>query len=310
MIRLEDNIKNANAVTHSGKFHADDVFSTVIVDKYLGDVNLVRVPEFKGDGSEDIIVYDIGGGKFDHHQVGGNGSRGRNNVPYAACGLLWREFGPEILKPYYQPERVWEAIEESLIQPIDAHDNGRFAKGGVLSPSIIVAQMNQHWNADEDSNECFLRATKFAELTFDAVFKDALSKIEAEPIVLNAIDNASERIMILDKNVPWKDCVLKRYIGLARGINAVVFPDRRSNYCFQFFANSASDFSKAPSAPVAWRGLENEDLQQITGVETAKFCHQQGFIGGAETLDDAVKLAKMCIEYSYMDEGFSKKRRK
>lgn len=49
-----------------------------------------QVPEdFKG------IVFDIGRGKYDHHQ---RDSRIRENgVPYAAFGLLWEELGAEIL---------------------------------------------------------------------------------------------------------------------------------------------------------------------------------------------------------------------
>ena len=43
----------------------------------------------------DGIVFDIGRGRYDHHQ---RDSRVRENgVPYAAFGLLWEELGGEIL---------------------------------------------------------------------------------------------------------------------------------------------------------------------------------------------------------------------
>ena len=49
-----------------------------------------RVPE-----DFDGIVFDIGRGRYDHHQ---KDSRVRENgVPYAAFGLLWEELGEAIL---------------------------------------------------------------------------------------------------------------------------------------------------------------------------------------------------------------------
>ena len=61
-----------------------------------------KVPNDLPDGT---IVLDIGGGKYDHHQRGGNGAR-ENGVPYASCGLIWREFGKELLKEVEDVENV------------------------------------------------------------------------------------------------------------------------------------------------------------------------------------------------------------
>ena len=95
MTQLMEQIKekDAQAFTHSGKFHADDVFSAALLLSVNPEITICRgsqVPEdFKG------IVFDIGRGKYDHHQ---RDSRIRENgVPYAAFGLLWEELGAEIL---------------------------------------------------------------------------------------------------------------------------------------------------------------------------------------------------------------------
>ena len=55
----------ANGFTHGGKFHADDVFSTALLQIVRPDIQITRgftVPE-----DFDGIVYDVGGGMFDHH---------------------------------------------------------------------------------------------------------------------------------------------------------------------------------------------------------------------------------------------------
>lgn len=76
--------KNASAFTHSGKFHADDVFSAALLLYLNPEITIARgniVPEnYEG------LVFDIGRGQYDHHQ---KDSRIRDNgVPYAAFGLL------------------------------------------------------------------------------------------------------------------------------------------------------------------------------------------------------------------------------
>ena len=48
--------------------------------------------------------------------------------------------------------------------------------------------------------------------------------------------------------------------------------------------------------PEEWKGLRDTDIQKVTGVDTATFCHPAGFIGGAETFADAYALAKMAVE--------------
>lgn len=85
--------QNATAFTHSGKFHADDVFSAALLLYLNPEITITRgnrVPE-----DFDGIVFDIGRGRYDHHQ---KDSRVRENgIAYAAFGLLWEELGSEIL---------------------------------------------------------------------------------------------------------------------------------------------------------------------------------------------------------------------
>ena len=67
----------ANGFTHAGKFHADDVFATALLQILRPDIRITRgyvVPE-----DFDGIVYDIGFGMFDHHQA-------PPTRPSACCG--------------------------------------------------------------------------------------------------------------------------------------------------------------------------------------------------------------------------------
>lgn len=67
----------AYLVTHSGGFHADELFSSVILTRLFPDAQLIRsrAPEWITPDA-DRIIYDVGGaydaeaGIFDHHQRG------------------------------------------------------------------------------------------------------------------------------------------------------------------------------------------------------------------------------------------------
>lgn len=107
--------KDAKAFTHSGKFHADDVFSSALLLYLNPEITITRgskVPE-----GYDGIVFDIGRGEYDHHQ---KDSRIRENgVPYAAFGLLWERLGAGMIlenkfERYLGNERADKRIEEVL----------------------------------------------------------------------------------------------------------------------------------------------------------------------------------------------------
>lgn len=65
---MDKTVIPARGLTHSGKFHADDVFSTALLELLNPEFQVERVLEVPADF--DGIVYDIGGGAFDHHQTG------------------------------------------------------------------------------------------------------------------------------------------------------------------------------------------------------------------------------------------------
>ena len=56
MLNIVKNLKDANCITHSGKFHADEIMATVILEKLM-HVNLLRVSEVPKTIKSDIIVF-------------------------------------------------------------------------------------------------------------------------------------------------------------------------------------------------------------------------------------------------------------
>lgn len=299
MMDITKNIKEATAITHGGTFHADEIMATVILEKVFGDIIVCRTFRVPEDLKEDVIVYDIGFGTFDHHQKGGNGAR-ENGVPYAACGLIWKEFGHKIVADTCNPELVWNLIDRGLIQGIDAGDNGALPKldypAQAMSFSAVISGFNPNWDSNKDPDEAFAKAVELAEVVFDNTLASTIAKAKAEQIVEEAIEKAEEHIMVLNQFVPWQEYIFSSTSPKADEIQFVVFPSNRGGYNWQCVPDGLGSFGQRKSVPKEWKGLRDADIQKVTGIDTATFCHPAGFIGGAETFADAYALAKKAVE--------------
>lgn len=302
---VTDDIDNANCITHSGTFHADEVFATAFLSLLFDKINVCRVNEVpKSKIDSNAIIYDVGLGELDHHQAGGNGKR-ENGVMYAACGLVWRKYGRNILSKIGVDDKdieyVHSQIDKDLIQFIDANDNG-------ITPAIstdynyvtvasIIASFNPIWNENINANDRFYDAVKFAKVIVENFILKEIAKSQAKEIVEEAIKNSSNRIMILDRYMPWKDFILNSSNPKANEILYVVFPSNRGGYNVYTVPKEHGSFENRKSLPKEWSGLRDEELQKKTGVKTARFCHIACFICTAETKEDALELANLAVKY-------------
>lgn len=297
-MKITQNAFETNAITHAGIFHADEVMATAILDKVFKNLTICRTFKVPEEVATNVIVYDLGGGKFDHHQKGGNGCR-ENGVPYSSCGLIWRSFGRDVpeVSESDNPELVWQLIDRDIIQGIDAIDNGKMPKSDIgcklMTISGAISGFNPNWDSTQDSDEAFLKAVEFASVILDNALAKVVGKAKAEAIVKEAIDRTEGPVMVLNRFVPWQEFIFVSENPKAHEILFVVFPSNRGGYNWQCVPASLGSFAQRHSVPKEWRGLNGKALQDVTGVKTATFCHNAGFIGGAETLEDAIRLAQI-----------------
>lgn len=131
-------------ITHSGMYHADDIMSVALLILVFGYHKVIRTNSLNDvDIKDDDIIFDIGGGKFDHHQ---DGSEIRENgVPYAAFGLLFREFSKQLgLHPW-----AAELMDKEFIQMFDLTDNYGQAK----HPNTLSALVSASFKAGRSFEE-------------------------------------------------------------------------------------------------------------------------------------------------------------
>lgn len=302
-IILTENIEEADLITHNGTFHSDEVFSTVLLSKVLKKdiLKLCRTSNIK----EGItgFVYDVGYGKYDHHQPGGNGER-KNGIKYSSFGLVWRDFGKDYLKQLncLQIEEVWSMVDKKLVQNIDAIDNGQLGKltqfdFEVVTLPNLISMYNSNWDDEQaNQNEMFLKAVQFAQTVFDRFIISVVSKIRAKSRVEDAIENSKNQILILEKFMPWKEFLLDSENEKAKNILFVVFPSNRGGYNVYAVPKENESFESRKLFPAKWAGLKDEELSKISGVATATFCHTGRFICATRTKEDAIKIARIAVE--------------
>ena len=264
----------AHAFTHGGKFHADDVFSTALLKILRPDIKVTR--GFVVPDNFDGIVYDVGGGMFDHHTE--PRETRPNGVPYAAFGLLWRVLGAG-LGGGHQARR----LDENFIQPLDLNDN----TGEPNSLADAIGSFNPVWDSKDDPDECFWRAVPFAQTVLENEIAAANAVNRADAAVQRAYKNARDGIVVLPGYMPWKNGLYKTDALF------VVYPSQRGGYSAQCVTDYRTRRSKVPF-PAAWAGKPEEELRRVSGLGL-RFCHPSRFLITADDRDQAVEACRRAL---------------
>ncbi len=288
MIKLTNDLNEADFVTHAGNFHADDVFSSMFMARLYGDITLIRLNDYKDDGSK--IAFDIGLGKFDHHQANYNKKRA-NGIHYCGFGLLWQEYGLKYLRKIKvkYPEKVFNILDELLVIQIDAIDNGEYfidAPFNIYTLAGLIEQFRPKIGKKEDENECFLKAVSFADIIFEQILNDAIGKVYALNEIEKKKKTIKDNILILDKYIPYEYAIFK----LELDVNFVVYPSNRGCYAAHTVPTKYKGFTPKIPFKKEWAGLRDEELQKVSGIKTAHFCHKKLFLATATTKEDALKF--------------------
>ena len=298
---------------HSGLFHADDAFAVAALRllSRTRDFRVIRTRNPEELKTADIRV-DVGGKydsnvmTFDHHQRGGAGGR-PNGVKYAGFGLVWRHFGGAVVRALYPQvstadiEAVVELVDQELVQPVDAADNGQKTHVQVeelsvrnLTVSSLIHALNPTWEeggSPEEAGRQFDTAVNVASITLQRFIASALGKVHAQRVVEEAIASSSDkRLVILDKFVPWMDYVVEYKEPIF-----VVFENNEGTWMVQCVPPEAGSFDKRLPLPSGWAGLRDKEFQDATGVEDAVFCHPGRFICGAKSRNGALTLAALAL---------------
>ena len=305
--------------THSGKFHADDVWAVAVLDLLFPGSQLVRTRDAEAIAAADFAVdvggiWDAGSGRFDHHQKGFQGARS-SGVVYASAGLVWKEFGARCVSLLAQqranctlaPEQAREiayAIDADVVQYLDMSDTGaaKSAPGG-YGLSAIVSGFNPSWLDEQMAGSAAaadaLRMERFRRAM--AVAADILANgVTYRVGAMLAVQQLRQSERLEDKQVlfltngalPWAGIVRNEMPEVLFVISHSVADQR---YMIHTVPTSSETFDARKDLPGSWAGLQGEGLAAETGVADAVFCHNNLFIAACKSYDGIREMARQAL---------------
>ncbi len=295
--------RKVTIVTHSSGFHTDDIFAVATLLLLLQsdyDVTVIRSRDMTIAEKADYLVdfgsvYDPGTKRFDHHQKGGAGIRD-NGIPYASFGLVWKEFGEKLTGSL----EVADRIDKSVVQPVDANDNGvSFIESKLiglrpLDVGFMTSLFYPTWKEEiGDIDDIFLKLVSYAKFFLGRVIISSKDKFEAEELVLKNYNEAEDkRLIILDSGrYPWEEVFSKMPEPLY-----VVYTNMTDNtWSIKGVRDDLFKYKTRKKLPEAWGGKSGKELEQVTGVTGAVFAHRAGFMAVAKTKEAIMKLAEIAL---------------
>jgi len=303
--------------THSGKFHADDVWAVAVLDMVFPGSELVRTRDPEIIGRADFAV-DVGGawdaasGRFDHHQKGFQGARA-SGVVYASAGLVWKEFGARCVSLVAkertgqdlnaeQARDIAYAVDADLVQYLDMSDTGaaRNAPGG-YGLSAIVSGFNPNWldeqvagdGAEALRMERFRRAMALAAdiLVNNVVYR--VGALLAVQQVRQAERLENRRVLFLENSaLPWAAIVRNE---MPEVLFVISHSAAEQRYMIHTVPAAADTFEARKDLPRFWAGLQGAELAAVTGVPDAVFCHNNVFIAACKSYEGIREMARLAL---------------
>ncbi len=313
--------------THSGAFHADDVFGVAVLAALFPDHRIVRTRDPEEIAPADFVV-DVGGvwdaarGRFDHHQRGFGGARMRveadgSTAPaegYASAGLVWRAFGLAYVQRFASGMKctfdeatltqVAEDVDASLVRYHDLVDTGaQEVAPGVFGLSSKIALLNSTWLEEGPlaragrarlQMDRFGEAMALARRLLDRFLLRRIGQVLAADKVRAAQRLFDGRVLHLaDGGLPWTRVVVEEMPEVL----LVVYPEESSGqHQIRTVPATLGSFDSRMDLPSAWAGLREGQLAGAIGVPDAVFCHSNLFIAGARSLEGALRKAQMALK--------------
>ncbi|WP_458095200.1 MYG1 family protein [Roseomonas sp. WA12] len=320
--------------THSGTFHADDCLAYVVLTGALGLDGDAGTHELKRTRDHALlksadIVWDVGGAadeaswRFDHHQPGA--PKAPNGDPLSSAGLVWRAVQPEsglslgqlyvrkVLARSGFPEveeamvaRIADGIRSKFVRHVDLVDNG-VERAAPTDLTSMVETFNSAWDAPSQSNPAafeehqrgsFLRASRMVAEAVERQVEKERGAAFAYQAVAQAweeckagVSGINPDVLELPRGMPWQRTAFE----LAMPILYVMSPEPDGRWKLQAMPAEKGSLANRLDMPAAWRGLQDDALEQACGIPGAIFVHRGGHLAIAATRDAVIAMARACL---------------
>ncbi len=320
--------------THDGSFHADETVACAILSYLYDHCEVIRSRDPKLLETADLII-DVSGRNddkhFDHHSNEFNLSR-PNGIHYATAGLMWLKFGrayleriakehfPESIRAEFSDEIFTAAqarIDQEIMYGVDLNDNGQLNSylNDLIQPRTpqdqkIMDELNEFYRytpdipylvamqnlpnvTGDEQNAQFSTTVKVLKTLLINAAINALNTEQGIAKVLALYEGGP--LLIMHEKLPWTQAVLSHFERFADCMLAI-YPDRKRGWRIQTLPFSKAErFKNKLPAPKAWRGLDEAELDRVTGLHGTIFVHRAGFTGGAMEFDTILQMAQLWL---------------
>ncbi|OON97520.1 MAG: hypothetical protein ATN31_08065 [Candidatus Epulonipiscioides saccharophilum] len=290
---------------HSGIFHADDVFSTALMQGIYEDLTVIRTRDPQKYNACDIVA-DVGGGKYDHHNV--NKKLRADGIPYCAFGLLWQDFGVAYIEKNFakckltteQITQIKDTVALDFITLIDASDNGiDIIKSdyNIFTASRMVDVFIPFDATKETVDKGFFEAVELAKKILKYVVEKEVRYFDDFNYIkehLKEQNPAKTHYLIFDKKISFKKALIA--LDKAEDVLFVVYKDLSGRWMVQNVQRFEDSFEARKYLPEQWAGKSDAELDEVTGIKGCVFCHPARFLCGNETKEGAIAMVKLAVE--------------
>jgi len=88
---------------------------------------------------------------------------------------------------------------------------------------------------------------------------------------------------------------LENELKAETSIKYILFPDQSKKWRIQAVPINVKSFLCRKPLPEPWRGLRSEELSRLTDIPNCIFVHASGFIGGNDTFEGVLAMAKRSL---------------
>jgi uncharacterized UPF0160 family protein len=222
-------------------------------------------------------------------------------------------------------------LYDSLLEALDAVDTGVEQLPADCGIEMVysdhtttlparVSRLNPRWNEESDHetgtkpdpDQRFEKAMQicgddFISVLTKIVESDLPARSIVEQSLLNRhkVDDSGEIICFPSGGLPWKNHLyeLEKEHSLNdtddknKLIKFVLYTDQSGMWRVQAVTVEGKAFENRLSLPEPWRGVRDADLESVTKIPGSKFVHAAGFIGGNETYEGVLQMAKVALSF-------------
>lgn len=276
-------------VTHSGKFHADDIVAWSLLCTFLPNKNALQLTRTRDPliiEKADIVfdvgdIYDPKQKRFDHHQRSYTGF-----LSSAGMVLQW------LHDEKYISQKLFETLHHNLVDDVDKVDNGLRTPDSPCF-STLIGWLNTGCNTFEEFDAAFLQGSAIAEKLIAHLVLGQQIQEQAEKTVLLEMTLAMEQNrnwLEFTEYLPWKSTYFQND-GQHHPTEFTIFPTMQGTWQVVCIPPEANSMEQKRSLPEEWAGLRDEELSKITEAQGI-FCHKNRFIAVFTTKEDLFKAMR------------------